>query len=53
MDYEEFIDNYSAELQLIDALDLLQKGRSVEAALLLEKLGVGPKDEKNSEETSH
>lgn len=53
MEYEEFIENYTPELQLIEALDLLQKGKAVEAVPLLEKLGVGTKVGKNSAEMPH
>ena len=53
MNYEDFLEHYSPELQLIDALDLLRKGQVVEAAEILEKLGVGPTNGKNSEEQHH
>ena len=52
MDYEELMKNYTPELQLIEALDLLQRGKAVEAVQLLEMLGVGSTGAKNSEETS-
>lgn len=53
MEYEEFLKNYTPELQLIEALDLLQKGRAVEAVQILENLDVGTKGERNSAETPH
>jgi len=53
MNYGDFLENYSPELQLIDALDFLQRGQAVQAAEILEKLGVGSTDGKNSEEQHH
>ena len=53
MKYEDFIENYTPELQLIDALDLLQRDQAIEAAEILEKLGVGSTDERNNEERNH
>ena len=53
MEYEEFLANYTPELQLIEALDLLQRGRPAEAAQILERLGVGTTNGKNIEEMPH
>jgi hypothetical protein len=41
MKYEEFLENYSPELQLIEALDLLEQNRAAEAVEILERLGFG------------
>jgi hypothetical protein len=47
MQYEEFIDNYSIELQLIDALDHI-KDLSPDAAEILDRWASHSKAEKNA-----
>lgn len=49
MQYDEFIDNYSLELQLIDALDQI-KDLSPDAAEILDRWVSHSKDEKNASE---
>ena len=49
MNYEKFLDNYSVNLQILDAIDLLQ--HFDQGALdSLDQLGVGSKDDKTCEE---
>ena len=48
MDYDEIIKNYSPELQLIDALDLI-KDRPWEAAEILDQLVFDSNTEKTDE----
>jgi len=45
MDYEKFMENYSKELQILDAIDLLQHF-APDALDCLDQLGVGSKVEK-------
>jgi hypothetical protein len=47
MQYDEFIDNYSLELQLIDALDQI-KDLSPDAAEILDRWVSHSKDEKSA-----
>ena len=49
MNYENFLDSYSVNLQILDAIDLLQ--HLDQGALdSLDRLGVGSKDDKTCEE---
>ena len=48
MKYEEFVDCYDYNLQLLDAIDLL-KHFSPEALETLDQLDFGTKDDKNDE----
>lgn len=45
MEYEKFMENYSKELQILDAIDLLQHF-DPDALDCLDQLGVGSKVEK-------
>ena len=45
MEYEKFLNNYSKELQILDAIDLLQH-LDPSALDSLNQLGVGSKDDK-------
>ncbi len=49
MDYEKFMESYSLNLQILDAIDLLQH-LDPDALDSLDRLGVGSKDGKTSEE---
>jgi len=49
MNYEKFIDGYSVNLQILDAIDLLQH-LDQSALDSLDQLGVGSKDDKICEE---
>lgn len=49
MDYEKFMKGYSLNLQILDAIDLLQH-LDPDALDSLDRLGVGSKDGKTSEE---
>ena len=49
MDYEKFMEGYSLNLQILDAIDLLQH-LDPDALDSLDRLGVGSKDDKTSEE---
>ena len=50
MEYEEFLENYSTQLQILDAIDLL-KSFSPDALDHLDQLVPGTKDEKTAEES--
>ena len=45
MDYEKFMEGYSLNLQILDAIDLLQH-LDPDALDSLDRLGVGSKDDK-------
>ena len=49
MEYEKFMEGYSLNLQILDAIDLLQH-LDPDALDSLDRLGVGSKDGKTSEE---
>ena len=49
MDYEKFMEGYSLNLQILDAIDLLQH-LDPDVLDSLDRLGVGSKDGKTSEE---
>ena len=49
MDYEKFMEGYSLNLQILDAIDLLQH-LDPDALDSLDRLGVGSKDGKTSGE---
>lgn len=52
MEYEEFLEHYVPEIQLIEALDRLNQ-YSEDAAEILDRLVSGSKDEKSDAESVH
>ncbi len=52
MKYEDFLKNYSLELQLLDALDTLSQ-HSEDAEANLDQLASGSRDDKNASGCGH
>ena len=48
MEYEKFMENYSKELQILDAIDLLQHF-DPDALDCLDQLGLAPKSKKSTQ----